>query len=151
MINVHSDYLEHAKLTNRERVVQTIVQELQPHKEMFDTIVCTGVSGLLYAPIVAYLMKKHLAIVRKSPGNSHASQMVEGELGKRWVVLDDFIRCGDTLRTIRDKVSEALKDNGIPLMSTRPVGVVFYKDLCPSHKEIQNILGDVFIVNFLGA
>lgn len=70
----------------------------------FDTFVGTGLSGALVVPVVAREMDKFFAIVRKDNDSSHAWVTVEGEIGKRWVFLDDLVATGQT----RGKVMKAV-------------------------------------------
>ena len=43
----------------------------------FDTIVCTGISGAVFGPTLAYLMEKQLVVVRKSLKGTHSSRRLE--------------------------------------------------------------------------
>lgn len=69
----------------------------------YDTIVATGLSGALFAPTLAHTFRKKLLLIRK-PESTHSSRPVEGELGKRWLFVDDLIASGSTLRTVHSKV-----------------------------------------------
>lgn len=71
----------------------------------FDTIVCTGVSGVLFASPLALLMKKNLVIVRKAKDASHSSNRIEAncfadDVGK-WIFVDDLIDSGKTLKRVK--------------------------------------------------
>jgi adenine/guanine phosphoribosyltransferase-like PRPP-binding protein len=66
----------------------------------FDTIVCTGVSGVLFASPLALLMGKNLVVVRKQRDASHSSNKIEAnckpkEVGK-WLFVDDLVDSGAT-------------------------------------------------------
>lgn len=93
-----------------DRVQETVtdaVEKLKASKLEFDTIVVTGISGLLIGPIVAYLMQKNLLVIRKSDDSStHSSMPAEGVIGKKWLFLDDFISSGQTLTKVKEKVSQ---------------------------------------------
>lgn len=74
----------------------------------FDTILVRGVSGLLVGPVVAYLLNKNIAVVRKDSESSHAGCKVSGVVSGRCIILDDFISSGATVREII-KVFESLR------------------------------------------
>lgn len=78
----------------------------------FDTIVGRGSSGMLIVPIVARILRKKWLIVRKHEEvqSSHDSSCKwMGELGKRWIFLDDFSSSGQTFRKVRDGVRQAVE------------------------------------------
>lgn len=84
----------------------------------FDTIVGRGSSGALIIPIVAHLLRKKWLIVRKPAEirNSHACEAKWiGELGQRWIFLDDFCSSGATFRAVRDGVKEAVEAADAPV------------------------------------
>lgn len=64
----------------------------------FDTIVCTGVSGMGFASLLAHLMAKNLVYVRKPSDVSASGRSVESsrdDLGT-FIILDDLIETGGT-------------------------------------------------------
>ena len=74
----------------------------------FDSIACSGISGLLFAPPVARKLKKSLIIVRKRKGE-HSHTMVEGDRNaKRYIVLDDLICSGTTLERIASEIAKEI-------------------------------------------
>jgi adenine/guanine phosphoribosyltransferase-like PRPP-binding protein len=84
----------------------------------FDTIVVTGISGMVFGSVLSFLMKKHLVVVRKGGDRCHSFRKVEtsfverdGHLSKvsfRWVFLDDLVDSGKTFKRVRRKVKEML-------------------------------------------
>jgi len=73
----------------------------------FDTIVCTGASGMVFAPLLAHRMKKNLLIVRKDDDvNNHsgARNRFVGTMGERWLFVDDFIDTGATLDRVMGQI-----------------------------------------------
>lgn len=67
----------------------------------YDTIVGTGLSGTIFTARVAPGLRKQFAIVRKKDDNStHSGSRVEGLVGKRFVVADDFVSSGATLKHV---------------------------------------------------
>lgn len=98
----HSPYLNDA-MTKTESLIEKALRTLNPHEDEFDAFVCIGVSGLLVAPTLAYLMGKRLAVVRKlDDKQNHAVVRVESALNRkdRWVFVDDLIASGETLRYV---------------------------------------------------
>lgn len=86
----------------RERTVDAAIDALS--KVDFDTIAVSGVSGLLLGPILAYKLGKNLAVVRKTDDSTHSYCTIEGQWGSKYVIIDDFIASGATVRYIRDKL-----------------------------------------------
>lgn len=74
----------------------------------FDTIVCTGLSGLLVAPALwRELGVPHLAVVRKPEDqDNHSGKRVEGRIGARWLFVDDLVCSGSTRVRVRQAVDE---------------------------------------------
>ncbi len=72
----------------------------------FDTIVVTGVSGLLFGPATAHAMGKRLVVVRKRNESSHSREKIEGELldGAKFIILDDLVDSGTTLINILEAI-----------------------------------------------
>jgi adenine/guanine phosphoribosyltransferase-like PRPP-binding protein len=71
----------------------------------YDTMIGTGLSGTLVVPTLARILRKHWAIVRKE-ASPHTSKMVEGEIGDRWLFVDDFVSSGATLRRVQAAVAD---------------------------------------------
>lgn len=74
--------------------------------DKFDAIAFRGVSGALVAPVVGYLLKKPLIAVRKTTEGCHSNLRTETAINGpiRYVVVDDLVCTGDTLRAIDDDV-----------------------------------------------
>jgi hypothetical protein len=99
-----SDYMyqaheDPAKIVRRARKVLADVD--------FDTMIGTGLSGALVVPYLARRLGKHWAIARKDGDNSHASWPIEGEVGERWIFVDDFISSGRSRDRTRGAVDRA--------------------------------------------
>lgn len=89
----------------------------------FDAIAFTGLSGSVIAGAVALAMDKYLYCVRKSKENRHSDYVVEGpSTGLRYIILDDFISTGSTIRRIVEMV-QAHTDN-----SAKCVGAYMWRD-----------------------
>ena len=71
----------------------------------FDTIVCTGISGIIFAVPLAQRLNKKIAIVRKDRDGTHSNNEIEsncfkGEFG-RCLIVDDLVSSGATVKRIK--------------------------------------------------
>jgi phosphoribosylpyrophosphate synthetase len=57
-------------------------------------------SGALIAPIVAHELNKPIVLVRKPKEDNHSGYPVEGVEFKTYIIIDDFIETGATIRSI---------------------------------------------------
>lgn len=89
----------------------------------FDAIAFTGLSGSVIAGAVASAMDKYLYCVRKEGESKHSAYVVEGpETGLRYIIIDDFISSGSTVRRVMEKVA-AHTDN-----QAKCVGAYLWRD-----------------------
>lgn len=72
----------------------------------FDVVVFRGFSGAIIGAPVALQLKKDWALVRKPNDASHTSNRIEGSVWGRYVIVDDFIDSGKTMRAILETVKE---------------------------------------------
>lgn len=80
----------------------------------FDAVVGTGTSGALVAPVLAYVMKVRVLLVRKPDDkNSHSSYPIVGDIDelrygaiKYALFADDFVSSGETLRRCQTVLTE---------------------------------------------
>lgn len=74
----------------------------------FDTIVGTGFSGGVVVPALALAMGKRYVLVRKEHDNSHhGGGRLLGNLGERWIFVDDMVASGNTRRYVLNKIASA--------------------------------------------
>lgn len=91
---------------HRHEIVKQALKDLRPHRDEFDSVVYRGNSGAVIAPIIAYLMNKHLIVCRKNE-QQHSSYMMEGKLEiEKVLFIDDFIGQGNTLQEVVKKLQE---------------------------------------------
>jgi adenine/guanine phosphoribosyltransferase-like PRPP-binding protein len=119
-----SSYLDKA-LTDPARVVAHARDRLRGVK--FDVIVVSGTSGLLIGPLMARAMRKRLAVVRKNVGkdSEHATHIVEGYLGGRFLFVDDLISSGKTRDYVMRQYRAACAQHDMP---TEFAGSYLYND-----------------------
>jgi adenine/guanine phosphoribosyltransferase-like PRPP-binding protein len=90
----------------RQMIVDEAVKALQ-HEE-FNTVVCSGISGLLIAPAVAQQLGKQLCVIRKQNEVCHSFNVVEtiseGASFISYVFLDDLIDGGYTFHYVYDQM-----------------------------------------------
>lgn len=94
----------------------------------FKTLVFRGFSGALVGPVVALELNKRWALIRKPHDRTHSCSMIEGEVFGDYVIIDDFIETGDTIKAIHQAISER--------WAAECKGVVLYReDWFPRHLE----------------
>lgn len=122
----------------------------------YDTMVGTGLSGGIAVPQLAQALGKKYLIIRKAGEASHGMPGgAVGELGKRWLFVDDFISSGDTrwnvLRAVRDLVEmrnrptsrwDGAKEVMLPPFATEYVGSYLYGKRNGGFREPDEMLGD---------
>ena len=80
-----------------------------------DSIVCSGVSGMAIAPIVAHSLGLKLVVVRKSDENSHAHVDIEGLPHSKdfnFIIVDDFVESGETIVRILNRIANCRAKQG---------------------------------------
>lgn len=108
----HFEEVVEVALTELVRLHNEGISETDGEAVTFDTLVCTGLSGLLIVPplarelTVALGKKINFLVVRKSI-ETHGNP-VEGVLGKEWLFVDDFICYGNTARRVYKAVNDLL-------------------------------------------
>jgi orotate phosphoribosyltransferase len=76
-------------------------------KYEYDAIAVRGISGLMLGPTLSVLCDKSLIVVRKHDEDRHSTNVCEGDRGaKRYIIVDDFISDGDTVRAIYKDIKE---------------------------------------------
>jgi len=92
----------------RKEMLDKAIKYLTRRTQEFDTIVFQGISGALVGPTLADQLDKYLLVVRKeTDGSTHSSRLVEGEIGNRLLIVDDFVANGTTVAQIVEKVKLA--------------------------------------------
>lgn len=71
-----------------------------------DTLIGTGLSGSLVVPRLAESLGLRWAVVRKENDGAHDSRKVVGDIGKRWMFVDDFISTGQTYHRVLYNVAQ---------------------------------------------
>lgn len=113
----------------------------------FDTLVFRGFSGTLVGPATALRLGKRWALIRKQGDTAHSSRIVEGDNIGDYVIIDDFLDTGHTVRTIAETLSKLTE------IRSACVGVVFYEqNWCNGAEDArdywQNKVGTIPILNW---
>lgn len=91
----------------------------------FDTMVGTGFSGGIVIPALALSMGKKFVLIRKEGDDSHhGGGKLVGQLGGRWIFVDDFISTGRTRERVIRKIASAVYDTRV---TTTMVGQYMYQ------------------------
>lgn len=111
---------------------------IKSHKLRFSHIAFSGYSGALVASLVATKLNKKLIVVRKAGEKSHGELLEGDNKSGSYIILDDFISYGGTVR----RILRIIEKNS--WVSYRCVGVVLYNSSCrqwwgiEERKQIKN-------------
>lgn len=99
-------YLVHTKMGRLDEAVFLLEEALTPVADEFDSILVTGLSGIVPGSIIAHKLGKRLVVLRK-PGEPTHGQEVEGaydwaDSDKDYVIVDDFVAGGKTMTRLLD-------------------------------------------------
>ena len=89
----------------RNSVIIKAVCSLRKIEQDFDSIACCGVSGLMVVPQIAEILNKNIIVVRKFE-KRYSEFFIEGVAPSRYVIIDDLICSGDTLKHIIGCISD---------------------------------------------
>ena len=73
----------------------------------FDAFAFCGISGAYVAPVLAVMMSKGITAVRKEGERCHSGRKVEGAINCRYIIVDDFVSTGATIKHIKDTIMHA--------------------------------------------
>lgn len=86
----------------RNMIVMDAVRRLRNYR--FDTIACCGISGSIVVPQVAEILNKNILVVRKRNEPCYSEFSTEGVAPHRYVILDDLICSGNTVKHINRSI-----------------------------------------------
>lgn len=96
----------------RCRIIRECVAAIRTHCPHAEAVAFTGVSGSLIGPPVADRLRLPMIVVRKLGASTHSNggngpRRVEGcYTAPSYVVVDDFVETGNTIRTIRHEIRQ---------------------------------------------
>lgn len=89
----------------RNKIIVKAVCDLRKISDTFDSIACCGVSGMMVVPQIAELLNKNITMVRKGE-KCYSDFMVEGVAPFQYIIVDDLICSGNTIRHIKNKIRD---------------------------------------------
>lgn len=118
--SLHCGYFD--EVFNPQKLIGIAQEHLGEHRDRFDLLVGSGLSGTLAVGMIALALDKRFVIVRKGTENSHSLNKFEGVIGvgDRWLFVDDFISLGTT----RNRCAGALPAD----MNLKYAGTFTYHD-----------------------
>lgn len=102
-IQTVADYLKAAFVDDKYFAHYVAHAEKELKSVDYDTMIGMGLSGALVVPRLARALGKKWAIVRKEDG-AHSLNKVEGEIGHKWLFVDDLVYSGHTRRIVQERV-----------------------------------------------
>lgn len=102
-IRTVAGYLKAAFVNDNEFARYVAYAEIQLKSVDYDTMIGMGLSGALVVPRLARALGKKWAIVRKEDG-AHSKNKIEGEIGNKWIFVDDQVDSGRTRRIAQERV-----------------------------------------------
>lgn len=99
-----------------EELFRNAETQLIGQKIKFDSFVGIGLSGVLVLPILARHFDVPFLALRKAGVDCHDTygigQYGRGTIGRNWVLIDDFVSSGRTIRVAQDRVDAGLREAG---------------------------------------
>ena len=89
----------------RNKIIMTTYQDLKKYDGSYDAIACCGTSGLMVVPQIAELLNKNIVVVRKNT-DGYSDFMVEGADTSKYIIIDDLICSGGTVKHIIKNIQE---------------------------------------------
>lgn len=84
----------------RNKIIIKAVCDLRKISDSFDSIACSGTSGLMVVPQIAELLNKNIVLIRKKNEKCYSNFAIEGATPFRYIIVDDLICSGNTVRHI---------------------------------------------------
>lgn len=113
---IHTDYLKKVYDINKfSLLVKTAIKSIRTFKKKneFDAIAFTGTSGAALAYPISASLKIPLICVRKDDGN-HFEEEIEGCItATNYIVIDDFISTGKTMRRVRASITNKIPKSNL--------------------------------------
>lgn len=120
--------------------VDRVVWFIRAKKLEFDSIAFSGMSGAIVAPLVAMELNKPIILIRRSTQHTHSgrhieySDSIQKEKCKSYIIIDDFIASGDTVKRIKRRMRSAFGKY------CQCVCVVCYnKERCDEYRNSDNM------------
>jgi len=102
-----------------KRIVENTSEFITSQNIDFDSIAARGLSGTLVSSPVCIAINKNLVVVRKGE-SSHGYSVEAAVCPERYIIIDDFLDTGATIKAIIDRISSTHHE-------AKCVGVVLYQ------------------------
>ena len=89
----------------RNKIIIKAVCALRRITDSFDSIACCGTSGMMVVPQIAEILNKNIILVRKGE-KCYSEHLVEGVAPFRYIILDDLICSGSTVKHIKNTIKK---------------------------------------------
>lgn len=122
----------------RERDIALQEAEEQLKDLDYDSIVVRGLSGTIMGSCLAHRLKKNLVVVRKGE-ECHGYSLEYNDFPKKYIILDDLVSSGDTIRSIKDRMDRILDS-----ISSRCMGIYLYHSNRDSKSDSFQIDGESY-------
>lgn len=133
-----STYYMDEALFNLAAVIDTAKDRLADVD--FDTMVGTGFSGGIVVPALALAMGKQFVLIRKETDDSHHGKgRLLGQLGEKWIFVDDFVSSGRTRVRVIEKINDSIADMDF---KSEMVGQYMYINYGPSGPYFERAQSD---------
>ena len=122
----------------RKYTIDRCILDLKEHADRFDSIVISGYSMALIAPCVADALHKDIILVRKDNEECHSSYPVEGVLCQRYIIIDDLVGSGETIKRVKTKIGNHFYSGA------KLVGIYLYQpqySAYRTHEKVKEYLG----------
>lgn len=107
---IHSAHMEVLRPDKFKLHLRLAKKKFREAKLDFDAIAFSGMSGAVFAPYLAHILKKNMIMVRKgadAAAKGHSCFDVEGYTAtERYVIVDDLISSGATAQYIHDRIEK---------------------------------------------
>jgi orotate phosphoribosyltransferase len=115
------------------------IRNIQKQGITVDALAFTGFSGVILGSMIADRLKLPILAVRRKEDKSHSNYDFEGviEENGRYVLIDDFIDSGKTLRRIKQVISSCWPD-------VKCSAVILYSTSGPVDSRITNKVKKIF-------
>jgi hypothetical protein len=99
-------YLVHTEKDGLAQALRIIERAGKGHLHEFQSVLCTGLSGIIPAAIFCARHKKSLVVLRKKDESRHSCTEIEGpphweNSDQNHIIIDDFVDLGSTLRRLQ--------------------------------------------------
>ena len=91
----------------RNQAIMSTYASLKKYDGSYDAIACCGTSGLMVVPQIAELLNKNIVVVRKNT-DGYSDFMVEGASTRQYIIIDDLICSGSTVRHIIKNIKQEI-------------------------------------------